>query len=120
MGIWRIVRHAPGRRDSPTPILHRCAPSKLPPRSPLKLKSMPGYFLSYCNISQRYQHNLACVLCCGSDVGHRCVSVRTSMKALEVGGKIPGIWKCNVCATVVSMGAAVHAQASSPHCHNGR
>eukprot|EP00983_Pelagomonas_calceolata_P041146 1137937-Pelagomonas_calceolata.AAC.3 len=43
MGIWRLVRHAPERPDSPPPILHRRVPSKLPPRSFLNMKSMSGF-----------------------------------------------------------------------------
>eukprot|EP00983_Pelagomonas_calceolata_P060232 1146286-Pelagomonas_calceolata.AAC.2 len=42
MGIWRVVRHAPGRPDYPSPILLRRAPRKPPPRSPLGMKSMSG------------------------------------------------------------------------------
>eukprot|EP00983_Pelagomonas_calceolata_P005501 179320-Pelagomonas_calceolata.AAC.1 len=42
MGIWRVDRHAPGHPDSPSPIIHCRAPSKLPPRSPLKMKSLSG------------------------------------------------------------------------------
>eukprot|EP00983_Pelagomonas_calceolata_P043415 1138883-Pelagomonas_calceolata.AAC.5 len=38
MGIWRVVRHAPGRPDSPSPALHCHAPSNPIPRSPLKMK----------------------------------------------------------------------------------
>eukprot|EP00983_Pelagomonas_calceolata_P122682 1160931-Pelagomonas_calceolata.AAC.2 len=41
MGIWRVVRHASGRSDSPSPVLRRRrAPSNPPPRSPLKAKSV--------------------------------------------------------------------------------
>eukprot|EP00983_Pelagomonas_calceolata_P003375 110165-Pelagomonas_calceolata.AAC.1 len=40
MGIWRVARHAPGRSDSPSPVLHRRAPSNPPPEAPMKTKSM--------------------------------------------------------------------------------
>eukprot|EP00983_Pelagomonas_calceolata_P037866 1136553-Pelagomonas_calceolata.AAC.1 len=40
MGIRRVARHAPGCRDSPSPILRRCAPSTPPPEAPVKTKSM--------------------------------------------------------------------------------
>eukprot|EP00983_Pelagomonas_calceolata_P021460 672530-Pelagomonas_calceolata.AAC.6 len=46
MRIWRVVRHAPGRPDSPSPALYRHAPSKPSPRSPLKTKCMPGVNIS--------------------------------------------------------------------------
>eukprot|EP00983_Pelagomonas_calceolata_P077893 1154057-Pelagomonas_calceolata.AAC.2 len=40
MGIWRVARHAPGRSDSPSPFLRRCAPSTPPPEAPVKTKSL--------------------------------------------------------------------------------
>eukprot|EP00983_Pelagomonas_calceolata_P108600 1159475-Pelagomonas_calceolata.AAC.10 len=35
MGNWRVVHHAPGRPDSPSPALHCRAPS-IPPRKPFE------------------------------------------------------------------------------------
>eukprot|EP00983_Pelagomonas_calceolata_P064418 1148114-Pelagomonas_calceolata.AAC.1 len=40
MGIWRVARHAPGRPDSPSPVLRRRAPSRTPPEAPVKTKSV--------------------------------------------------------------------------------
>eukprot|EP00983_Pelagomonas_calceolata_P068089 1149759-Pelagomonas_calceolata.AAC.7 len=37
MGIWRVARHAPGRLDSPSPVLCRRAPSNSPPETPATL-----------------------------------------------------------------------------------
>eukprot|EP00983_Pelagomonas_calceolata_P072456 1151724-Pelagomonas_calceolata.AAC.7 len=36
MRIWRVVRHAPGRPDSPSPAPLRHASRNPPPRTPLK------------------------------------------------------------------------------------
>eukprot|EP00983_Pelagomonas_calceolata_P042149 1138373-Pelagomonas_calceolata.AAC.3 len=35
MGIWRIACHAPGRPDSPSPVLHRRAPSSPRQKPPM-------------------------------------------------------------------------------------
>eukprot|EP00983_Pelagomonas_calceolata_P076216 1153320-Pelagomonas_calceolata.AAC.1 len=40
MGIWRVARHAPGRPDSPSPVLHRRVPSNTLPEAPVKTKSV--------------------------------------------------------------------------------
>eukprot|EP00983_Pelagomonas_calceolata_P052732 1142979-Pelagomonas_calceolata.AAC.1 len=42
MGNRRVVCHAPGRPDSPSPALHHHVPSNPTPRSPLKMKCMRG------------------------------------------------------------------------------
>eukprot|EP00983_Pelagomonas_calceolata_P023386 736613-Pelagomonas_calceolata.AAC.1 len=40
MGIWRVARHAPGRPDSPSPVIRRRTPSRTPPKAPVKTKSV--------------------------------------------------------------------------------
>eukprot|EP00983_Pelagomonas_calceolata_P081337 1155536-Pelagomonas_calceolata.AAC.1 len=42
MRLWRVVSHAPGRPDSPSPALHRYAPSYPPPPKPHEIKSLSG------------------------------------------------------------------------------
>eukprot|EP00983_Pelagomonas_calceolata_P035871 1122743-Pelagomonas_calceolata.AAC.1 len=41
MGIWRVAHHAPGCPDSPSPVLRRLAPSKIPQKPPRKQRA--GY-----------------------------------------------------------------------------
>eukprot|EP00983_Pelagomonas_calceolata_P003633 119089-Pelagomonas_calceolata.AAC.1 len=63
MGIWRVAHNAPGRSDSPSSVLRRRTPSRTPPESLVKTKSVSSVNDSATPIEKRKDYAIQKAAC---------------------------------------------------------